>query len=118
MFGLTNAIIGDNPEHHEFVLNPYAPSAEPLLDKAFEATASAQPSSQSTQGGNSKLDRMIQLLEILVANVEGLDLNINLDGEAIRRYNNKENRRMRMTSQGPVSSWLLSTLPALLVICS
>ena len=93
VFGLTNAIIGDNPEHHEFVLNPYAPSAEPLLDKAFEATASAQPSSQSTQGGNSKLDRMIQLLEILVANVEGLDLNVNLDGEAIRRYNNKENAK-------------------------
>ena len=85
--------VGDNPEHHEFVINPYAPSAEPLLDKAFEATASAQPSSQSTQGGNSKLDRMIQLLEILVANVEGLDLNINLDGEAIRRYNNKENAK-------------------------
>ena len=24
--------VGDNPEHHEFVLNPYAVSAEPLLD--------------------------------------------------------------------------------------
>lgn len=93
VFGLTNAIIGDNPEHHEFILNPYAPSAEPLLDRAFEATASAQPSSQSTQGGNSKLDRMIQLLEILVANVEGLDLNINLDGEPIRKYTNKENAK-------------------------
>lgn len=93
VFGLTNAIIGDNPEHHEFVLNPYAPSAEPLLDKAFEATASAQPSDQSGQVGNSKLDRMIQLLEILVANVEGLDLNINLDGETIRKYNNKENAK-------------------------
>lgn len=85
--------VGDNPQHHEFVLNPYAPSAEPLLDKAFEATASAQPSSQSGQAGNSKLDRMIQLLEIIVANVEGLDLNINLDGEAIRKYNNKENAK-------------------------
>lgn len=93
VFGLTNAIIGDNPEHHEFVLNPYAPSAEPLLDRAFEATADAQPSGQSGQAGNSKLDRMIQLLEILVANVEGLDLNINLDGEAIRKYNNKENAK-------------------------
>lgn len=93
VWGLTNAILGDNPEHHEFVLNPYAPSAEPLLDKAFEATASAQPSGQSGQAGNSKLDRMIQLLEILVANVEGLDLNINLDGEAIRKYNNKENAK-------------------------
>lgn len=93
VFGLTNAIIGDNPQHHEFVLNPYAPSAEPLLDRAFEATADAQPSGQSGQAGNSKLDRMIELLEILVANVEGLDLNVSLDGEAIRRYNNKENAK-------------------------
>lgn len=85
--------VGDNPQHHEFVLNPYAPSAEPLLDRAFEATADAQPSGQSGQAGNSKLDRMIELLEILVANVEGLDLNVNLDGEAIRRYNNKENAK-------------------------
>lgn len=93
VFGLTNAIIGDNPQHHEFVLNPYAPSAEPLLDRAFEATADAQPSGQSGQAGSSKLDRMIELLEILVANVEGLDLNVSLDGEAIRRYNNKENAK-------------------------
>lgn len=85
--------VGDNPQHHEFVLNPYAPSAEPLLDRAFEATADAQPSGQSGQTGNSKLDRMIELLEILVANVEGLDLNVSLDGEAIRRYNNKENAK-------------------------
>lgn len=85
--------VGDNPQHHEFVLNPYAPSAEPLLDRAFEATADAQPSGQSGQAGNSKLDRMIELLEILVANVEGLDLNVSLDGEAIRRYNNKENAK-------------------------
>lgn len=85
--------VGDNPQHHEFVLNPYAPSAEPLLDRAFEATADAQPSGQSGQAGNSKLDRMIELLEILVANVEGLDLNVSLDGEAIRRYSNKENAK-------------------------
>lgn len=58
--------VGDNPQHHEFVLNPYAPSAEPLLDKAFEATASAQPSGASTNQNGSKMDKMISLLEQLV----------------------------------------------------
>lgn len=85
--------VGDNPQHHEIVLNPYAPSANRLLDRAFETTATAQPASSNPSQGSSKLDRMIQLLEILVANVEGLDLNVNLDGEAIRKYNNRENAK-------------------------
>ena len=65
VFGLTRAFVGDNPQHHELILNPYATSAEPLLDRAFETTAAAQPASQANSGG-SKLDRMISLLEQLV----------------------------------------------------
>ena len=84
VFGLTHAILGDNPEGHEFVLNPYAVSAEPLLDKAFEATAQAQPATAgSEQGGNSKLDRMIELLEILVGSVQDIDPNVYLSDEKI-----------------------------------
>lgn len=90
VFGLTNAIIGDNPEHHEFVLNPYATSAEPLLDRAFEATAQAQPAGDSN-GGNSKLDRMISLLEQLLTSVNGIDTDVYLDGEKITDNSNKRN---------------------------
>ena len=83
VFGLTNAIIGDNPEHHEFVLNPYAVSAEPLLDRAFEATAQAQPASSSTGNGNSKLDQMIDLLGKVLVAIESQDTDIYLDGEKV-----------------------------------
>ena len=83
VFGLTNAIIGDNPEHHEFVLNPYAVSAEPLLDRAFEATAQAQPANSSTGNGNSKLDQMIDLLGKVLVAIESQDTNIYLDGEKV-----------------------------------
>lgn len=83
VFGLTNAIIGDNPEHHEFVLNPYAVSAEPLLDRAFEATAQAQPASSSTGNGNSKLDQMIDLLRKVLAAIENQDTDVYLNGEKI-----------------------------------
>ena len=92
VFGLTNAIIGDNPEHHEFVLNPYATSAEPLLDKAFEATAQAQPAGDA-KGGNSKLDRMISLLEQLLTSVNGIDTDVYLDGEKITDNSNKRNAK-------------------------
>lgn len=93
VFGLTNAIIGDNPEHHEFVLNPYAVSAEPLLDRAFEATAQAQPANSSTGNGNSKLDQMIELLSKVVERLDNIDPDIILDGESIRKRNNKENAK-------------------------
>ena len=83
VFGLTNAIIGDNPEHHEFVLNPYAVSAEPLLDRAFEATAQAQPANSSTGNGNSKLDQMIDLLGKVLAAIENQDTDVYLNGEKI-----------------------------------
>lgn len=83
VFGLTNAIIGDNPEHHEFVLNPYAVSAEPLLDRAFEATAQAQPANSSTGNGNSKLDVMIDLLGKVLVAIESQDTDIYLDGEKV-----------------------------------
>lgn len=93
VFGLTNAIIGDNPEHHEFVLNPYAVSAEPLLDRAFEATAQAQPANSSTGNGNSKLDQMIELLSKVVERLDNIDPDVILDGESIRKRNNKENAK-------------------------
>lgn len=85
--------VGDNPEHHEFVLNPYAVSAEPLLDRAFEATAQAQPANSPTGNGNSKLDQMIELLSKVVERLDNIDPDIILDGESIRKRNNKENAK-------------------------
>lgn len=81
--------VGDNPEHHEFVLNPYAISAEPLLDKAFEATAQAQPANSSTGNGNSKLDQMIDLLGKVLVAIESQDTNIYMDGENVTDYVSK-----------------------------
>ena len=91
VFGLTNAIIGDNPEGHEFVLNPYAVSAEPLLDKAFEATAQAQPAGSSANSGNSKMDQMIDLLGKVLAAIESQTTDVYLDGEKITDNTNKRN---------------------------
>lgn len=103
VFGLTNAIIGDNPEHHEFVLNPYAVSAEPLLDRAFEATAQAQPASSSTGNGNSKLDQMIDLLGKVLVAIENQETDIYLDGEKITDNSNKRNAKNWSLRKGILS---------------
>ena len=98
VFGLTRAILGDNPEGHEFVLNPYAVTAEPLLDKAFEETAQAQPAAAgSGQVGNSKLDRMIELLEILVGSVQDIDPNVYLNDDKLTdAISKKQAQRMSL----------------------
>lgn len=103
VFGLTNAIIGDNPEHHEFVLNPYAVSAEPLLDRAFEATAQAQPASSSTGNGNSKLDQMIDLLGKVLVAIESQETDVYLDGEKITDNSNKRNAKNWSLRKGILS---------------
>ena len=95
--------VGDNPEHHEFVLNPYAVSAEPLLDKAFEATAQAQPVSSSTGNGNSKLDQMIDLLEKVLVAIESQETDVYLDGERITDNSNKRNAKNWSLRKGTLS---------------
>ncbi|WP_019205435.1 tape measure protein [Limosilactobacillus ingluviei] len=94
ILGKELAWIGDNPEHHEFVLNPYAVSAEPLLERAFESTAQAQPASHSSQSqaaGQSKLDRMIALLEQLVELFGNFELQPIMMTDTVTRAVNKKN---------------------------
>lgn len=94
ILGKELAWIGDNPEQHEFVLNPYAVSAEPLLERAFESTAQAQPASHSSQSqaaGQSKLDRMIALLEQLVELFGNFELQPVMMTDTVTRAVNKKN---------------------------
>ena len=101
VFGTTHAIIGDNPEHHEFVINPYAPSAGPLLAKAYEATASAQgvaTTSSSTEG--SKLDKVIDLLSQLAGLVGDIDPQIVLDMDRVTSGVNKKNAKLAARVKG------------------
>ena len=95
--------VGDNPEHHEFVLNPYAVSAEPLLDRAFEATAQAQPARSSTGNGNSKLDQMIDLLGKVLVAIESQETDVYLDGEKITDNSNKRNAKNWSLRKGILS---------------
>lgn len=94
VFGTTAAIIGDNPEHHEFVINPYAPSAGPMLDKAFAATAAAQGmTGGTTSDSGSKMDRMVELLSQLVELVGDIDPELVLDTDQLTNVVRKKNAK-------------------------
>ena len=78
------AWLADNPEHNEFVINPYAPSARPLLQEAMHETNMAQPetTTQSSSSSNSENDigeRIIALLEAILAKDTNVELESNSD---------------------------------------
>lgn len=101
VFNEIPAIIGDNAEHHEFVINPYAPSAKPLLAKAYEATESAQGGNATpTSNGDSKLDQVVDLLAQLVALVGDIDPEVILSGDVITKYVNKKNAKLLSRVKG------------------
>lgn len=73
VFDEQNAIVGDNSQHHEFVINPYDVTAYPLLAKAMDTTMRAQPVSAQTTNNhendnaetNSLLRQANALLQII-----------------------------------------------------
>lgn len=93
--------VGDNTEGHEYVINPYAPSAKPLLEKAVNETMLAQPEpSQASVHADSadgdKLDEIVELLKMLVAK----DMTISLEDSA-QRLRKQDAHVLRMqTKQG------------------
>ncbi|WP_087842764.1 tape measure protein [Lactiplantibacillus plantarum] len=73
VFDEQTAIVGDNSQHHEFVINPYDVTAYPLLAKAMDTTMRAQPVSTQTTNNheddnaetNSLLRQANALLQII-----------------------------------------------------
>ncbi|WP_426290934.1 tape measure protein [Lactiplantibacillus plantarum] len=73
VFDEQTAIVGDNSQHHEFVINPYDVTAYPLLAKAMDTTMRAQPVSTQTNNNheddnaetNSLLRQANALLQII-----------------------------------------------------
>ena len=72
VFDEQTTIIGDNSQHHEFVINPYDVTAYPLLAKAMDTTMRAQPVSTQTNNNhendnetNSLLRQANALLQII-----------------------------------------------------
>lgn len=97
IMGQELAWIGDNPEHEEFVINPYAPSARPLLKQAMDRTQSVQPVSQTdisnSDSDNQIGERIVELLELILQK----DSYVNLE-DAGQRLRSNDAQSLRMVN--------------------
>lgn len=84
------ALIGDNAEHDEYVINPYQDSAIPLLDQAWETVRNRRP--DLTQVQNPVVNtQVVNLLKVAVEKLDKVNINPVVRVEDVRRPINKLN---------------------------
>lgn len=84
------ALIGDNAEHDEYVINPYQDSAIPLLDEAWDTVRSHRPDLAGVQ--NPVINaQVIELLKAAVKKLDNINIHPVVDVEDIRKPINHRN---------------------------
>lgn len=84
--------VGDNPEHHEFVINPYNANAVPLLNKAAETVAMHHPEMQE-HTVNSYSTEMIALMQAAIQAIQNIDIHPVAHVEEFANATNKYNAK-------------------------
>lgn len=82
--------VGDNAQHHEFVINPYNSNSLPLLTKAWAVTSANHPEWR-TPTGSSYNAEMIALMKAAVASINNIDIHPRVYVDDVRRPINNRN---------------------------
>lgn len=82
--------VGDNAQHHEFVINPYNSNALPLLTKAWSVMSNTHPEWR-TPTGSSYNAEMIALMKAAVASINNIDIHPRVYVDDVRRPINNRN---------------------------
>lgn len=82
--------VGDNAQHHEFVINPYNSNSLPLLTKAWAVTSANHPEWR-THTGSSYNAEMIALMKAAVASINNIDIHPRVYVDDVRRPINNRN---------------------------
>lgn len=82
--------VGDNAQHHEFVINPYNSNSLPLLTKAW-AVMNANHPEWRTPTGSSYNAEMIALMKAAVASINNIDIHPRVYVDDVRRPINNRN---------------------------
>lgn len=97
VFEEQSAIIGDNSQHHEFVINPYDVTAYPLLAKAMDTTMRAQPVStqaaNNCEDDNADIDRKLEMVIDLLGSINNKDFAPEINIAKASSNLNQRNRR-------------------------
>lgn len=85
------ALIGDNAEHDEYVINPYNSQSVPLMRDAWRTMENVHPELRSTSAGTAFNAQVVELLRETVSTIKNIDLQPVLPVDETRRMINKQN---------------------------
>lgn len=95
------ALIGDNAEHDEYVINPYNSQSVPLMRDAWRTMENVHPELRSTSAGTAFNAQVVELLRETVSTIKNIDLQPVLPVDETRRMINKQNATdWRMAMKG------------------
>ena len=84
--------VGDNAQHHEFVINPYNSNALPLLTKAWTVMNANHPEWR-TPTDSSYNSEMIALMKAAVASINSIDIHPRVEVEDVAKPISKYNAK-------------------------
>lgn len=84
--------VGDNAQHHEFVINPYNSNSLPLLTKAWTVMNANHPEWRAPND-NSYNAEMIALMKAAIASINNIDINPHVSVDEIAKPVNKYNAK-------------------------
>lgn len=90
--------VGDNVQHHEFVINPYNSNALPLMTKAWSVMSNNHPEWRG-QINSSYNSEIVELMKVAIDSINSIDLQPHVSVEEIakpvNKYNAKQISRMK-----------------------
>lgn len=95
------ALIGDNAEHDEYVINPYNSQAIPLMRDAWQKMEMVHPELRSTTSAGQFNGQVVALLQKTIETIKSINLQPVLPVDETRRMINKQNATdWRMAMRG------------------
>lgn len=95
------ALIGDNAEHDEYVINPYNSQSVPLMRDAWKTMENVHPELRSTSTSTAFNAQVVELLKETVNTIKNINLQPVLPVDETRRMINKQNATdWRMAMKG------------------
>lgn len=88
---MTNALIGDNPEHDEYVINPYNNQSVPLMRDAWQKMEVVHPELRGGNNGTAFNGQVVELLRETISTIRNINLQPVLPVDETRRMINKQN---------------------------
>lgn len=86
------ARIADNPEHDEYVINPYNSNALPLMKQAWQTMTMAHPELRSdAQVGGQYNGQVVSLLKDVVSAISGINLQPQVVLDTVTKAVNRQN---------------------------